>query len=115
MKVPRTTTMDDTPAGRQYVQLQTSKVLAGNVSFGSTMDNTGQDQNIQGYKAMGTTPATPNTQFSINHSLGRIPIGFLVISLNAVATIYAGTTAWTSTTIYLACNQSSVAYSLIVI
>jgi len=101
--------------GRAYVQLQTSKVLAGNVSFGSTLNNATQDQNIQGYKASGTTPGSANVEFSINHSLGRIPIGFIVINLNAAAIIYSSTTAWTANTIYLKCNGTSVGYSIIVI
>jgi hypothetical protein len=107
--------MDDTPRGRQWAMEQTAKVLSGNVSFGSSIQNGGQDQNIQGFKASGTTPSSANTEFSITHTLGRVPIGFLVLSLSAAAQIYQSTTAWTSTTIYLKCSGSSVVYALIVI
>lgn len=42
------------------------------------------------------------TNFSISHNLGIVPIGYISVNPTVAASLYVGTTAWTSTTIYLA-------------
>ena len=90
-------------------------ILNGNVSFGQTTTNNEQGQNINGWKATGTTPGSANTEFAVPHGLGRIPIGFLTLALGANATIYKSTTAWTASNIYLKCSGSAVSYTIFVI
>lgn len=115
MKAPRTLSFNPTEGQTQYNLQMLGKVLAGNVAFGATTSNTDKDINISCYKATGITPGVANTEFSIIHSLRRIPIGFLVASVDQAATIYKSTTAWTNSTIYLKCSGVSVNYFVILI
>lgn len=90
------------------------RILDGNISFG--MDSSNEvGKNIDGWDATGTTPGVADTEFSISHGLGRIPKGFIVLSVNAGVVIYKSTTAWTSKVIYLKCSGPSVAYTLFIV
>jgi hypothetical protein len=90
-----------------------AKVLNGNVSFGATMSNAQEDQNLNVWKATGTSPATPNTNFTINHSLGRIPITIVGQDGNNGGVLYRGSVAWTKTTVSLKCTTASMTYNVI--
>lgn len=91
------------------------RVLNQQVSFGSQSGtNNEADRNIQCSKAQGTTPSTANTEFSVTHNLGRIPVTFFG-HVNQSGTLYKSTTAWTKTTIYLKCSAASASYSLVII
>lgn len=85
-----------------------------NISFGQATDNSDEGQNIAGQWVTGTSPATANMEFSINITLGYIPVGFDVKRINANAVFYDSGTAWTSSKIYLKCNVASVGYTLFV-
>jgi hypothetical protein len=91
------------------------RVLDGNVSFGSTMTNKDQEQNIECWKASGTTPATANTEFSVTHGLGRIPLTLAGWDTNNGGVIYRSTTAWTKTAVFLKCTTASAAYNIVLI
>lgn len=91
-----------------------SRVLAGNVSFGTTMTNSEPGSNVQNSKATGTTPAAANTEFAVNHILGRVPITFFHHTDNG-GVIYKSTTAWTKTQIFLKCTTVSANYSLVIL
>jgi hypothetical protein len=91
-----------------------SKVLAGNVSYGATMENATADQNLNIWKAQGTSPSTANTEFVIAHQLGRIPNTIVGQDTNNGGLLYRSSTTWTSTMIYLKCTTASAAYKVIV-
>lgn len=55
---------------------------------------------------------TVDTEFEVSHNLGRIPNGYLVTSIDVAGIIYIGTTAWTTTAIYLKCNAANAAITL---
>lgn len=61
-----------------------------------------------------TTPGTPDTEFSIEHGLGFIPVGFLVVGQDKAATTYKGVTAWDSEKIYLKTNVATVALRVMI-
>lgn len=50
--------------------------------------------------------AAGGAQTAIGHTLGRIPVGWIVCRINGVAQIYEGSNAWTTTTIYLNTTHS---------
>ena len=91
-----------------------AKVLNGNVSYGGTMSNADTDQNLNIWKASGTTPGTANTEFSVSHSLNRIPITIVGQDTDNGGLLYRGTTPWTNTTVYLRCTQASSVYNLVI-
>ena len=91
-----------------------ARVLAGNVSFGSTTGNSDPEQNLEIWKASGTTPGVANTDFTINHSLGRVPITIVGQDTTNGGLLYRGSLAWTKSTITLRCTTATAAYNVIV-
>jgi len=61
-----------------------------------------------------TSNATPDTEDTVAHGLGRVPTGYLVYSRDKAGVLYDSGTAFTASNIYLKCNVASVAFKLIV-
>lgn len=61
-----------------------------------------------------TSHATPDTEYSIEHSLRTIPLGFIVIKQDKAAVTYQGATAWDTEKIYLKTNVASVAIRVLI-
>ena len=81
-------------------------VINGRISFG---DGSNAD-NIDGVWGTVTTPGTANTDFSISHNLGRVPVGYLVVTRDIAVTIYNGSGgigSWTTSTITLRASLAS--------
>lgn len=110
MKPVKNTGGKVTPEGMNRMVVQHGRVLAGNVSFGASTTDTGR--NIQGEWHSGTTPGTPNTEFSITHGLGFVPNGYDTKRFSANGIIYDSTTAWTNTTVYLKSSAASANYTI---
>lgn len=86
-------------------------VLKGRIRFGDSIDG-GRGENISGEFQTFTTNATPNAENLIAHTLGAIPIGWLVINKDKAGDLYASTTAWTSSSIAFKCSVASVTYTV---
>lgn len=91
-----------------------ARVLNRNVSFGSTMTNTPTDINLDIWKATGTTPGVANTDFTITHSLNRVPITIVGQDTNNGGLLYRGSVAWTKTTVTFRCTTTNAAYNVII-
>jgi hypothetical protein len=91
-----------------------ARAINKNISYGSTMDNTDGDMNLDIFKATGDAPGTANTEFAIAHTLGRQPITIVGQDTNNGGLLYRSTTTWTDTHIYLKCTQASSVYRVIV-
>jgi len=89
-------------------------VNKGKIAFGSVVDGN-HGENIEGEHQVIADTGDANTEFSVTHTLGRIPTGYLVTSNNKAAVVYTGTTTWTSTTIYLRCDAANCAISVFII
>lgn len=113
MKPPRTPDSSSDSGIREHLE-KVSKVLS-NISFGTTLDNADKGKNIDCWKASGTAPVTPNTEFSVAHGLGRVPITLAGQDTNNGGVIYRSTTAWTKTAIFLKCTVASSVYNIVVI
>jgi len=55
-----------------------------------------------------------NVEFSITHHLGRVPNGYILTKTNKAASLYDGSSAWTTSTIYLKCSAANAAIELYV-
>lgn len=53
-----------------------------------------------------------DTEFSINHHLGRVPNGYIITKSDKACCVYDSGTAWTSTTVYLKCDAANTALSI---
>ena len=89
-----------------------AKVLNRNTSFGATMNNTDRDINLDIWKATGTSPGTANLAFTINHSLGRVPITIVGQDTNNGGVLYRGGT-WTKTQVILKCTSVSAVFNVV--
>jgi hypothetical protein len=62
-----------------------------------------------------TSHATPDTEVAVAHGLGKIPACFLVASLDKGGVVYKGSSAFTSTAVYIKCTVASTAVKLILL
>jgi len=72
------------------------------------------DDNMDANRVSVTTHATPGTEFSVAHGLGKIPAGYIVAGQDGAGSVYDGATANTSTTLYLKSDVASKIFRLIV-
>jgi hypothetical protein len=61
-----------------------------------------------------TSHGTPDTEYSVTHGLGVIPVGFLVISQDKAGVSYKSTTAWDTEKIYLKTSVATVALRILI-
>lgn len=88
-----------------------ARVVNGNISFG---DGTTPD-NINGVFANVTAPAAPNTDFTITHNLGRVPVGYWIIQKDRACDVYTGTVAATTTNLTLKATVASAVLRIFII
>jgi hypothetical protein len=78
-------------------------VLHGNISFG---DGVSPD-NIKGQWVTFTSSGTPDAENTVAHTLGVVPVGFLIVRAPKSGYVYEGGTTWTTTNIYLKCTAAT--------
>ncbi len=83
----------------------------GRVRFGTGVDGD-RGENIDGEFQVFTSNASPDTTDTITHTLGAVPIGFIVINLDKGAVVYDAGVAWTSTDISL---KTTIASTLVTV
>jgi hypothetical protein len=79
-------------------------VLRGRLTFG---DNISAETGITV-----TTSGVVGTDIPVDHSLGRIPTGFIAVGLDAPVIIYQSSTPWTTTQIFLKSDTSPATFNL---
>lgn len=120
MKPPRSLSMNHGKDDLRYFTEQASKTMS-NISFGTTTGNTDRDQNVQCWKATGTSPGAPNTAFTVTHNLPHVPFGFHILRMNAAARFYDSGVTWTAATktalgtISLKCDIATVAFTIMIL
>ena len=72
------------------------------------------DDNVDCRRVSVTSHGTPRTEFSVLHTLGKVPIGYIVYGQNGAGSVYDGTTANTATTLFLKSDVGGVVFRLIV-
>lgn len=102
----------DTGGQRRLIEIlrKTAQIFDGRIRLG---DGTNKENLDIEFKEE-TSPETPDTEFPVSHGLDRVPAGYFVVKRSGAALVYDGGTVWTSTSIYLKCNQASIALRLIV-
>jgi hypothetical protein len=88
-----------------------SLVINGHIGFG---DGSKSD-NIDGVWVSISTPGSINTDFTVTHNLGRVPVGYLAMTKSAACDLYNGSIAWTSTQMTLRATTAGVTINLFVI
>ena len=62
-----------------------------------------------------TANSTANTESAVAHTLGRVPLEAFVIWRSQDSVLYRGTTAWTTTNIYVRASVASTTMRLWII
>lgn len=83
-------------------------VINGRVGFG---DGTNPDNIDLVWKSV-TTPGSANTDFTVTHNLGRLPVGYLVVSKDKACDVYDGSVASTITDITLKATVATATLKL---
>lgn len=104
------------PDQMTVLQTQLNKMFTcvqGRVSFGTGVDGV-DGMNIEGQWQTYTSSVTPDFEDTIGHTIGSVPLGYIVISQDKAGSAYKSSTgtAWTSTNIYLKCSVASVTFLL---
>ena len=81
------------------------------IRFGAGTDGS-RGENISGEWQVVADTGTADTEFAVAHTIGSIPIGFLVMNIDKGAVIYDSGTAWTSSNIYLKSSVANCAVTL---
>ena len=114
---PVSAALDSKFHGLLYTLNQWYSALSGNLSFGDPDGSIKQDNIIGTYADVADT-GLANTEFSITHGLNLIPAGYILISSSISCNVYqqkATGTAWTSTQIFLKCDQAHAAVRLFIL
>jgi len=72
------------------------------------------DDNVDVRRVSVTSHATPGTEFSIAHTLGKVPTGYIVAGQDAAGSVFDGATANTEAALYLKSDVSSKTFRLII-
>jgi hypothetical protein len=72
------------------------------------------NDNVDASQVSVVSHATPGTEFSVAHLLGKIPSGYIVTGQNGAGSVYDGVTANTKNTLYLKSDVSSKTFKILV-
>ena len=97
-------------ATKKYAE-RLANIINGQLSFGN---GTALD-NMQGRWINTVTPGAPDTDFTVTHSLGRVPVGWLTVSIDKAGVIYLGTIAATAQDLTLKCSTATTTIRIFVI
>lgn len=88
---------------------------AANQGLGAILDRgLSLDDNMDVRRVSVASHATPGTEFSVAHTLGKTPTGYLVYGQTAAGSVYDGATANSKTTLYLKSDVAGVTFRLVV-
>jgi hypothetical protein len=102
---------------KEYVRIIDSDLanlflaLQGRVRFGDETDGA-EGENISGMWQVVADTGTANTEFAVTHTLGSVPVGYLVTKISNAGVIYDSGTTWTTTNIYLKSSAANSAVTL---
>lgn len=106
MKIESFIVKNPPPQKLQKRMLDVSRAINGRIEFGSPSNG---PVNIQGFWEDTITPGVADTEFTVNHNLGYIPTGMLVVAVDKAAIIYTSRkNQWTTTQAFFKCNQATV-------
>lgn len=88
-QIQGTTSWDDARKSVTQAITNLSQIVTNKVNFADNIDCTLVEMTLA------------SGQNSVNHTLGKVPYGYLILSKSATADIYNGTAEWTKLTISL--------------
>lgn len=92
-------------------------ILQGRVRFGAGTTAT-NGENISGQFVQFTSDGVADAEFTVSHTMGVIPIGYIILWQDKAGSLYQGPatgTAWTTSAISLKCDVASVTFLVFLI
>lgn len=86
-------------------------LVNGRVRFGDGVDGA-RGENISGEFQVFTSDGVADAENTIAHTLGAVPIGYIVLNQDKAGSLYDSGTAWTATNIYLKSDVASVTFKV---
>lgn len=120
MKFAKKSNLDTQTNEKEYARdldddiKQLAILTHGRIRFGTGEDGVG-GENIAGEFQVYTSNGSADTEDTIAHTLGSVPIGYIVIKQDKGSVVYDSGTAWTSTDIYLKQTVATVATTIFLI
>lgn len=93
------------------------QALQGRIRFG-TGTNKKDGENIAGRFIQYTSNGTPDTEDTVVHNIGSVPIGYIILWQDKAGSFYQSPTVgtdWNKTNMYLKCSVASVTALLFVL
>lgn len=87
------------------------------IRFGDGATGT-NGENISGQFVQFTSDGTGNTEFNVAHTIGSIPVGYLILWQDKAGSLYQGPstgTAWTSAQVSLKCSVANVTFLIFLV
>lgn len=84
---------------RRFIQLfskqyeRMASEINGHIGFGDVLSS----ENMDGVWVEFLTSTDVDTDFVVTHNLGRVPVGYLIMTKNKACIVYNGSVAWTNT------------------
>jgi len=85
-------------------------VINGNIGFGDGV----HADNVNGVWASVNFPLA-NTDVTVTHNLGRLPVGYIVMTKSQAGDVYTGSVVATKTQITLRCSTAGTTVSLFIV
>jgi hypothetical protein len=93
---------------------QLAILTQGRIRFGTGADGV-NGENMAGQFQVYTSNGSADTEDTIAHTLGSVPIGYIVIKQDKGSVVYDSGTAWTATNVYLKQTVATVATTIFLI
>lgn len=93
------------------------KLCQGRVRFGRGGDGD-RGENLSGEFRLFTSTVAANTEFSVAHTVGSIPVGRFIFWQDLPGHLYQGPvtgTAWTETDVFFKCDAPSVQFLIFLV
>ncbi len=88
-----------------------AKIAAATISLGTGTTGVAMGK-LDAIIAIGSTNSS-NTEVTVTHGLGRVPVGYILIGSDLACNIYDSTT-FTATHLKIKCDVASVVYNLMI-
>ena len=85
--------------------------MQGRISFGELTDGK-SGESVSGECSVVSDTGNADTEFTIAHNVGAVPLGFIVTNIDKGGVVYDSGTTWTSTNIYLKCTTANTNVTL---
>ena len=93
-----------------------NNILAGKVDFRNrdgTIDDNKHSMNMNVEWQRVTDTGSADTEFTVNHTLGRVPVGYIVVRQDKAGSLYESSfTSWTNTSVTLKFSTTNTAITI---